>query len=111
MDRIMLSPPVVFLVLLAVSWALSRLCARCAYRKRQHEGASRTAYACGEDLKSHMIQPDYSQFFPFAFFFTILHVVALVIATVPVETMETFAIAVVYLAGAVIGMCTLLRKQ
>jgi NADH-quinone oxidoreductase subunit A len=107
----MLSPPVVFLVLLGAAWALSWLCSRCAWRKRAHEGASRSAYACGEVLKSHMIQPDYSQFFPFAFFFTILHVVALVIATVPVETIETFAIAVVYLAGAVIGLCTLLRKR
>ncbi len=48
--------------------------------------------------------------FPFAFFFTILHVVALVIATVPTETIETFAIAVVYVVGAIIGLFILLRK-
>ncbi len=29
-------------------------------------------YACGEDMPSHLMQPDYSQFFPFAFFFTVI---------------------------------------
>lgn len=110
-EKILLSPPVVFLCMLVVCGVLSALCGRCAYRKRTESGDSTKAYACGEDIKTHMIQPDYSQFFPFAFYFTILHVVALVIATVPVETIETFSIAVVYLVGAAIGLCTLMRKQ
>jgi hypothetical protein len=111
LEKILLSPPIVFICLLSACGTLSAFCSRCAYRKRPREGDSTKAYACGEDFKSHMIQPDYSQFFPFAFFFTILHVVALVIATVPVETIETFSIAVVYLAGAAIGLCILMRKQ
>jgi len=41
------------------------------------------AYACGEDIPQTMVQPDYGQFFPFAFFFTILHVVALTVTTLP----------------------------
>ena len=57
-----------------------------------------------------MIQPDYSQFFPFAFFFTMLHVVALMIATVPVGTETPFLLPVVYVIGAIIGLVILLRK-
>ncbi|MCX5656683.1 MAG: hypothetical protein NTZ48_00370, partial [Candidatus Omnitrophica bacterium] len=89
---------------------LSIIFARCALRKRENSYEAEKAYACGEDFKDHLIQPDYSQFFPFAFFFTILHVVALVITTVPKETMETFAIAVVYIVGAITGLLILLRK-
>ena len=68
-------------------------------------------YACGEDMPEHAcIQPDYGQFFPFAFFFTILHVVALMATTVPVETASTFVLALVYIAGAVVGLTVLYRK-
>jgi NADH-quinone oxidoreductase subunit A len=67
-------------------------------------------YACGEDVPTAMIQPDYSQFYPFAFYFTILHVVALMIATVPVATIETSVIAVVYILGAIIGLCVLYTR-
>ncbi len=34
-------------------------------------------------VKVNRIPPEYRQFFPFAFFFTIMHVVALVVTTVP----------------------------
>jgi NADH-quinone oxidoreductase subunit A len=66
-------------------------------------------YACGEDLPTAMIQPDYSQFYPFAFYFTILHVAALMIATVPTATIETSLIAVVYILGAIIGLFVLYK--
>jgi NADH-quinone oxidoreductase subunit A len=81
-----------------------------AYKGRQTEDA-RKPYACGEEFDGYMIQPDYSQFFPFVFFFTILHVVALTIATVPMGEMATFSIAAVYLIGAMLGLFILLRRQ
>lgn len=109
-EKIYLIPPVAFIIIFFVTVALSVILARCASRKRGNSSESEKAYACGEDFKDHLIQPDYSQFFPFAFFFTILHVVALVIATVPTETIGTFAIAVVYVLGAILGLFILLRK-
>ena len=58
-----------------------------------------------------MIQPDYGQFFPFAFFFTILHVVALMVTTVPArDAGARFVIAVVYVLGAVVGLLVLYRR-
>ena len=109
-ENILYSPPFVFIVILIAAVILSRLCSRHAFRNNKKSADRNKAYACGEDFQDHLIQPDYSQFFPFAFFFTILHVVALVIATVPTETIETFAIAVLYVGGAVMGMVILLRK-
>ncbi|MCX5699235.1 MAG: hypothetical protein NTX01_06020 [Candidatus Omnitrophica bacterium] len=109
-DTILFSPPVAFIITLLAVVILAKVCGTFASGKRQDQTEAKKAYACGEDFKGHLIQPDYSQFFPFAFFFTILHVVALVIATVPAETVEIFAIAVVYVAGAIIGLLILLKK-
>ena len=108
--KIILSPPGAFIVTFLVAIILAKFFATCASGNRKDQTEGKKAYACGEDFKGHFIQPDYSQFFPFAFFFTILHVVALVIATVPEETVQIFAIAVVYLLAAIIGLLILLRK-
>lgn len=71
-------------------------------------------YSCGENIPTHMIQPDYTQFFPFAFYFTILHVVALMLAIVPATTVNTFAkifiMAMIYILGAIIGLVVLYRR-
>ena len=108
--RILFSPPGAFIITFFAVAILARVCASFAAGRRKNQAEAKKAYACGEDFKGHFIQPDYSQFFPFAFFFTILHVVALVIATVPAETVEIFAIAVVYVGAAIIGLLILLRK-
>lgn len=110
----LLNPPVTFLIMLAVLGFLTYLFSKIAYKGKQTE-ESKKAYACGEEFTGHMIQPDYSQFFPFVFFFTILHVVALTIATVPMAATSapsalTFSIAVIYVVGAMLGLFILLRR-
>ena len=111
MGNILLSPPVAFIVLLmvmiTVSWALTGF----SYKRKDAAGAVREPYACGEDKFSTFVQPEYAQFFPFAFFFTILHVVALIIATIPKETLQAFTIAVIYIIGAIVGLLILFRKD
>ena len=109
-EKFFLTPPVVFFLMLAGVGIFAGLLSRISHRARKDGRESKKAYACGEDFNGHLIQPDYSQFFPFAFFFTLLHVVALFITTVPLQTVETFAIAVVYISGAVVGLSILLRK-
>jgi NADH-quinone oxidoreductase subunit A len=110
MEKILISPPAAFIIVLVIVGILAWLCSYCAFRKRRSQLEAEKGYACGEDFQDHLIQPDYSQFYPFAFFFTILHVVALIIATIPVETVKTFAIAIAYIMGAIIGLIILLRK-
>jgi NADH:ubiquinone oxidoreductase subunit 3 (subunit A) len=105
-----LVPPIAFLILLLTIVVLNYLFSKLAFRNNGQSEESKKAYSCGEEFSGHLIQPDYSQFFPFAFFFTVLHVVAMVIATIPAVTQENFAIAVVYILGAIIGLFILMRK-
>jgi len=107
---ILSSPLVAFIIICAVVVLSSLLLSRCAFREKVHPDGEKKAYSCGEEFTGHTIKPDYSQFFPFAFFFTILHVVALVIATVPIARMETLAISIVYIVGAIVGLFILLRR-
>ncbi len=107
MNNILLSPPVAFVIVLVLVLLLARLAARMAYRSSKHAENETKAYACGEDFPDHLIQPDLSQFFPFAFFFTILHVVVLMMAAVPKGSPETYVIAIFYVLAAITGLTVL----
>ena len=109
-EDIIFSPPAAFIIMLIAAMILSRFFSGWAVVNRKNPPGAKKAYACGEDFHGHLIQPDYSQFFPFAFFFTILHVVALVIATVPPGNMGVFVMAGLYVVAAVTGLIILLRK-
>ncbi len=90
---LILSPPVIFIIILLAALVGSRLLSKLAFQPKDRPKGQAMPYSCGEDIPDHMIQPDYSQFFPFAFYFTILHVVALMMATVPAATAGTMYIA------------------
>jgi len=110
MDKLLLSPPIAFLIVLCAMLAFAAALSKLSLKTNKPGNGQTKSYACGEDVPTHLMQPDYSQFFPFAFFFTVLHVIALMIMTVPVETMESFSIAIVYIAGALVGMAILFRR-
>ena len=105
-----LTPPIAFIIVLAVTVLMSGLLSKLSFRAKKGEDASTTSYSCGEEGLTPLIQPDYSQFFPFAFFFTILHVTALIITTIPMETLGSLSIAIVYLAGAMTALFILFRR-
>ncbi len=110
---ILLTPPVAFVIVLLATMGLMFLLSRLSLRRSGADGqagGARKPYACGEDIPTHMIQPDYAQFLPFAFFFTILHVMALTIATVPVKSVATLALPVLYVVGGIVGLAVLYRK-
>ena len=110
MNNILLSPPIAFLIMLVTVMVLAVGISAISFKPKQRAEGTRKSYACGEDMSTNLMQPDYSQFFPFAFFFTILHVVALMLATVPTETIGSFSIAVIYLLGAIVAMFILFRR-
>lgn len=110
MNNILLSPPAAFIIVLLTAVILAGLLSRLSFKPKQQAEGAEKSYACGEEMATNLMQPDYSQFFPFAFFFTILHVVALIIATVPAQTIGSFSIAVIYLLGAVAAMFILFRS-
>lgn len=106
MENILLSPLVAFIILLVISLLFlngSKLIAA----KGGTGAGKEEAYACGEDIQTHKVQPDYRQFFPFAFFFTIMHVIALIVATIPGHIS---VLAILYLFVAVIALFILFRK-
>ena len=105
-----LTPPIAFVVVLLAVVCLYFLLSRVALRRAGHSDGGTRPYACGEESPDQMIQPDYAQFLPFAFFFTILHVAALMVTTVPVGTPAAILIAVIYVLGAVVGLSILYRK-
>jgi len=107
---LLLSPPVAAVIVLTACLLLSALVSRMAVRPKNTPDGARTTYACGENVQNPRLQPNYSEFFPFAFFFTILHVVALIVATAQTRTSDQVLIAVVYVAGAAIGLSILFRK-
>jgi len=111
MDNVLLSPPLAFLIILVFFWAFSVLLSRMAFRAKKQAHGTGEAYACGEDVPDHLAQPDYSQFFPYAFFFTIAHVATLIVTTVPMETMRALVMAVIYIFVIVIGLYVLLRRS
>jgi hypothetical protein len=106
MENILLSPPVAFLILFAVILFMLYL-SKFMAAKGTISAGKEEAYASGEDIKVHKVQPNYSQFFPFAFFFTIMHVVALIVATVP---KEISLMAYIYVFAALLALLILFRK-
>ena len=106
--EILLSPPVAFVLILAVSVLLYLLGKRMA-PKLTKTGGKLTSYACGEDIPGSKIQFGYRLFFFVALFFTIMHVAALVIATVPAGKIALFA--VLYLAVVFLSILALITRS
>lgn len=103
-------PPVAFALILIVSLALAALSSRLACRPTTQSAGKTKAYACGEDIKETRGRTEYSQFFPFAFFFTIMHVIVLVLATAPAGDLHVSLLAGLYLLFASMGLLILYRS-
>jgi len=111
MARLLLTPPVAFILILFISWLLSFLSSRIAYRPKGTQEGTRKAYACGEDTYNAMVQPDYSQFFIFAYFFTLAHVAVLIVATMPKGALDVFGIALMFIVAVLISLFVLFRRE
>lgn len=110
-QHILLSPPFVFVIVLLAALLFAFVLSKFAFVNNHPGAGQKKCYACGEDVKNHRIKPDYSQFFPFAFFFTIIHVVALMVSTVPAVNTGVLGIALLYIFGMLIGLSILFRRS
>lgn len=106
----LLLPPVALTLLVVLVGALLAAASPLAFKHKGPRGALDKPYAGGERLEKHRVQPDYSQFFPFAFFFTILHVVTLIVATSPAGIAGSAALTVLYVLGALLALFVLFRR-
>ncbi|MCX7705808.1 MAG: hypothetical protein N2115_06075 [bacterium] len=109
---ILISPPIAFLVFIFIFSVLYCVAGRFAASTRKTREKLST-YACGEDIPGFKFQFGYNPFFIFALFFTIMHVAALVIATLPSVSpgvyFGIFYLSVIFLS--VIGMMLYDEKQ
>lgn len=110
MSRLLLMPPVAFILLFLAVRITCSLFSKIAYHPKNISEGSRKPYACGEDRYDHMAQPDYSSFFPFAFFFTIAHVATLILTTVPMESTRVLTIALLYIGSVSVALYILFRR-
>lgn len=99
MSQFLLYPPITFIILSIVGYLVYRL-GRASGPKASLEERKISTYACGEDIPGKKVQYSY-HLFHFAFFFTVLHVAALVIATVPsggIALLGVFYLVIVLIA-------------
>ena len=104
----LISPPVAFVLFLAVAILVYLLGKRMA-PKMTRTGGKLTSYACGEDIPGTKVQFGYRLFFFIALFFTIMHVATLIIATVPAGKIVWFA--VLYLAVIFLSIMALVTRS
>lgn len=106
MESIILAPPIVFLIFIALFLLFSKSLTRYSHIniKGKH---GLDAYACGQRNIQNYINPDYSEFFPLAFFFTLMHVLTLVVATAPYDAQ---LLPVVYILTGILVMIIIFRR-
>jgi NADH-quinone oxidoreductase subunit A len=102
------SPPVAFLIFVGLGFLLYALGSRMA-PKLKKQGGKLTTYACGEDLPGVKLQFGYRLFFFIALFFTMMHVAALVIATLPSGKIVFFGI--IYLVMIFLSIMALITRD
>jgi len=101
MEAILLSPPVLFVSLFIILSLSSRWLSHYANKSPLSQRAL-DAYACGQRDVENYVNPDYSQFYQYAFVFTVVHVMILVVATAPADAQ------LLPIAYIVLGMLTIL---
>lgn len=79
---IFLSPPVAFLICLAICTGIYGL-GRLVEEKGRPANGKYEPYACGENFEAEKLHFGYTKFYRAAIFFTIMHVAVLTVATVP----------------------------
>jgi hypothetical protein len=107
--NMLLTPMAGFVLFGAAAYGLYRLGDLIA-PKLKDEGGKLASYACGEDVPAQKFQLSYKLFFYAALFFTMMHVAALVIATIPGGSPVLAVAGLVYLAMIVLSITALILR-
>lgn len=106
MESLIFAPPIIFIIYVVIFLAGSKGLSHYSNTgKRGGQGLD--SYACGQRNIQDYVNPDYSEFFPFAFFFTIMHVLVLVIATAPYDAP---VLPVVFILVAILSMVIIFKR-
>ena len=105
----LLSPPIVFFIFLGIAflfyWVGNKVAVHGEETPGKHE-----PYACGEDLEPSRMKLSYHAFFKLALMFGLLHVSALVLSTLPMETVS-HRIALIYIVAVGISVYVLTDRE
>lgn len=106
MEVLLFAPPIVFLMFVFVFQIFSKSVEKYSRHgiRTEHES---DPYACGQRDIQNYVNPDYSQFFQYAFFFTIMHVLVLVVATAPYDAPF---LPVVFIISGMLSMVILFKR-
>lgn len=107
-QSVIISTPVLFLAFLLILTLLSLYLKRKANKTPSGKHAF-DPYACGqtEDAVSQYINPNFRRMFYLAFFFTVMHVLVMIVATAP---KGHTLMPVAYIAVGALAMLILFRK-
>lgn len=106
MGSLIFSPPIVLILFFVLFAAFSKGIS--GYSIRGVQGLHETdSYACGQKNIQHYVNPDFAQFFPYAFFFTIMHVLVLVVATAPYDAP---LLPVIYILSGILSLVIIFRR-
>lgn len=106
MSTLIFAPPIAFMIFFVIFFAFSRGVSR--YSQEGSRGDNGLdSYACGQRDVQNYVNPNYSQFFPFAFLFTIMHVLVLVVATAPYDAP---VLPVVYIACGILCLVIIFKR-
>ncbi len=105
----LLTPLAGFFLFAAAAYGLYRLGGLIA-PKLKDEGGKLAQYACGEDVPAQKFHMGYRLFFYAALFFTMMHVAALVIATIPGGSPALALGGLVYLVMIVLSITALILR-
>ena len=106
---VLLSPPIVLGVFLALAYGLYRLGGVLAAKGDEYPGKHQP-YACGEDLPLPEVQLTYHAFFRLALMFALLHLATLVVSTLAPEG-AAHRTAMLYLIGIAISVFVLAEGE
>jgi NADH:ubiquinone oxidoreductase subunit 3 (subunit A) len=107
--NMLLTPLAGFVLFGVVAYGLYRLGDLVA-PKLKDVGGKLAQYACGEDVPAQKFQLSYKLFFYAALFFTMMHVAALVIATIPAGIPVLAIAGLCYLAMIVLSITALVLR-
>lgn len=103
--NILFSPPVVFVIFLISAFFTMAALARYE-RKGSQTARSLDPYACGQRDYQNYVNPNYTRFFRYAFVFSVMHVLALVVTM----SNNGLALPLAYVGAGILTLAIVFRK-
>lgn len=100
------SPPVIFGVILILGAMVLKWLGRYSNKSELGEHTL-DPYACGQRDVENYVNPDYSQFYSYAFIFTVVHILIMVVATAPADAQ---VLPVIYIVSGVLALLIAFKR-